>query len=237
MGSAASQLVTRCACCHWLWGQVVTSVTSARDSGAASSPLRPGFRLIPQGSSSFRSGSRYITGPIAGTCDDCGMTPICGPCCWVQSLTGRTRCCLCRRARLDEVSWHLAGTWRAQDDPLGRLGTPTQPPPPSATLTWRERRAMEEYEWFHGLQDGEATFQQVRDSEGGIEGWWASALRRIRMHMAALGAYERFHGLQRGEASLHLVDGSPEGLEGWAAAGRGLSAGDADLMGAPESEG
>jgi len=91
---------------------------------------------------------------------------------------------------------------------------------------------MEEYEWFHALQAGEATYHQVRDSELGIDGWWASAQERVRVQVAALGAYERFHGLQAGEALLQSVEESPEGLDGWAAEGvRYTEGATADLLG------
>ena len=218
-GTTAVQLVTRCACCHWLWGQVVAAVVPVCDPDLDVSPFRPGYHLVPRGATATMSGSRFITGSVASACDDCGVMPICGPCRWTHSLTGRVRCCLCRRARLDEVSWHLVGSWRALDDQRGHLGDPTLQPPPSATLTRRDRRAISEYEWFHGLGDGEATFHQVRDSELGIDGWSAAALTRARVQAAALDAYEQFHGLQAGDASLRAVEESLEGLEGWAAQG------------------
>jgi len=89
---------------------------------------------------------------------------------------------------------------------------------------------MTEYEWFHGLGEGEATFRQVRDSGLGIDGWWAAALERVRVQGLALGAFERFHGLQPGDALLQSVEDSPEGLAGWAAQGeRGTAAATMDL--------
>jgi len=90
---------------------------------------------------------------------------------------------------------------------------------------------MTEYEWFHGLGEGEATFHQVRDSELGIDGWWAAAQERVRVQVIALGAYERFHGLQSGDALLQSVEDSPEGLAGWAAQGeRDTEGATADLL-------